>query len=102
MRKPKWILVCAFAALLLGGCGARTVDQMYCLPKRSEDYNNLQSAIESAMGTMDYCAPLAGENQQTVQMADLDGDGEQEYLVFAKGSAEKPLNILIFQEEEEG
>jgi hypothetical protein len=22
-----------------------------------------------------YCAPLSGENQQTVQMADLNGDG---------------------------
>lgn len=100
-RKPKWILACVLAALLLSGCGAWTVDQMYCLPKRSEDYNNLQSAIESAMGSMEYCAPLAGENQQTVQMADLDGDGEQEYLVFAKGSADKPLQILIFQAEAE-
>ena len=101
LRVTKWILACVLAALLLGGCGARTVDQMYCLPKRSEDYNNLQTAIEKAMGDMEYCAPLTGENQQTVQMADLDGDSIQEYLVFAKGAAEKPLHILIFRQEGE-
>lgn len=86
------------AALLLGGCGMRTVDQMYSLPKRSEEYNDLQTAIDGAMEGLDYCAPLSGENQQTVQMADLDGDGAEEYLLFAKSSSEKPLQILIFDQ----
>jgi hypothetical protein len=31
-------------------------------------------------------------------MADLDGDGDQEYLLFAKGTQEKPMRILVFQE----
>lgn len=84
------------AAVLLSGCSGLTVDEMYCLPRRSEDYNDLQSAIDKAMTNLEYCAPLAGENQQTVQMADLDGDGLQEYLLFAKGTMEKPLRILIF------
>lgn len=85
-----------FVALLLSGC-MLTVDQMYCLPKRSETYNDLQSAIDSAMTDLSYCAPLTGENQQTVQMADLDGDGINEYLLFAKSNqAEKPLRILVF------
>ena len=73
----------------------RTVDQMYQLPKRSEAYSNLQSVLENAMYGLEFCAPLTGENQQTVQMADLDGDGEQEYLVFTKGSSELPLRILV-------
>ncbi len=90
------------AALLLTGCSMRTVDEMYCLPKRSERYGDLQSAIDSAMSGLQYCAPLSGENQQTVQTADLDGDGVGEYLVFAKGSSERPLRILIFRELDEG
>ena len=88
------LIVCC----MLSGCAVTTVDKMYQLPKRSEDYNNLQSAIDSAMSGLSYCAPLTGENQQTVQMCDLDGDGEQEYLLFAKGAQEKPLRILVFQE----
>ena len=83
-------------ALLLTGC-MRTVDEMYRLPKRSDAYNDLQSSIDSAMAGMSFCAPLTGENQQTVQMADLDGDGVQEYLLFAKSTQEKPLRILVFR-----
>lgn len=100
--KLKYGLVLLMAALILSGCSMRTVDEMYRLPKRSENYNNLQSAIESAMQGLEYCAPLAGENQQTVQLADLDGDGFDEYLLFAKGSQDKPLRILIFCNEEDG
>lgn len=94
--KHKFIWVLLAVALLLSGCSMRTVGQMYRLPKRSEDYNNLQSAIDRAMVGLEYCAPLAGENRQTVHMADLDGDGDQEYLLFAKSNTERPLRILIF------
>lgn len=96
-------LICLLLAitLLLSGCAMPTVEQMYQLPKRSEDYHDLQSAIDKAMTELEYCAPLSGENQQTVQMADLDGDGQDEYLLFAKGSQEKPLRILVFQNVED-
>lgn len=95
------LLLCG--VILLSGCAARTVDEMYQLPKRSEAYNDLQTAIDSAMEGLEYCAPIAGENQQTVQMADLDGDDIQEYLLFAKAkdTAESPLRILIFRKTEE-
>lgn len=79
-----------------------TVEQMYCLPKRSETYKDLQTAIDGAMNGLDYCAPLTGENQQTVQLADLDGDGRNEYLLFAKSTQQdKPLRILVFQKVDE-
>lgn len=91
-----------FAVLLLNGCAMRTVEQMYCLPKRSDTYNELQSVIDSAMSGMEYSAPNSGDNQQTVQMADLNGDGKDEYLVFAKGGTEKPLHILIFRQDANG
>lgn len=98
--KRKIILLCLLMAALtiFSGCMAG-LDQMYCLPKRSKDAQNLQSAIDEAMNGLDYSAPISGENQQTVQTADLDGDGDQEYLVFAKGSSEKPMKVLIFSLE---
>ncbi len=96
MSGKRGIAVLLTMLLLLSGCAPRSVDQLYCLPRRSEDYNHLQSAIDGAMGGLEYCAPRAGENQQTVQMADLDGDGEPEYLLFARGNSENPLKILIF------
>lgn len=88
-------------ALLLSGCAMRTIDEMYSLPKRSAEYDQLQSAIDIAMAGLEYSAPLSGENQQAVQMADLNGDGTDEYLVFARGSYEKPMQILVFTQKEE-
>lgn len=99
IKKSIWVLF-AVAALLLSGCSMPTMDEMYCPPKRSDAYNNLQSAIDLAMTGLSYCAPLSGEHQQTVQMADLDGDGVEEYLLFAKGGAERSLKILIFREKD--
>lgn len=98
----KLLLAAAGVAMLFSGCAMRTVDQMYCLPRRSEEYSNLQSVMDREMSYLEYCAPLTGENQQTVQTADLDGDGISEYLLFAKGSGDSPLRILIFRREEDG
>lgn len=88
-------------SLFLCACDARTIEQMYCLPKRSQEYQNLQAAIDRAMGNLSYCGPTAGENQQTVQRADLNGDGVEEYLLFAKGDSEYPLHILVFAQKGE-
>jgi len=96
------LLLLLAAAMLLGGCAVLTVDEMYTPPKRSAEYQDLQNAIDAAMPGLEYRAPLTGENQQTVQMADLSGDGEEEYLLFAGGSSEMPLKILIFTRTEEG
>lgn len=96
------LTVLLFTVLLFSGCTMRTVEDMYALPRRSEEYSHLQTAIDTAMYGMSYSAPRSGENQQTVQMADLDGDGVDEYIVFAKGASEKPLQVLIFSQLEDG
>lgn len=95
-KKLKCIICFLLVLLTLTGC-MRTVDKMYRLPKRSEEFQDLQKAMDKAMTGMEYCAPLAGENQQAVQMADLNGDGTMEYLLFAKADSEHPLRIMIFQ-----
>lgn len=103
MKKKMWILMMlCLSALLFTGCTMRTVEEMYALPKRSEEFKELQSAIDTAMYGLTFSSPQSGENQQTVQMADLDGDGVEEYLVFARGATEKPLQILIFTQEADG
>ena len=99
MKKLINILLVGLLVMLLSSGCMRTVDQMYRVPKRSDAYNDLQSTIDTAMAGLSYCAPLTGENQQTVQMADMDGDGIQEYLLFAKSAEEHPLRILVFRRE---
>ena len=103
----KKMIKCLSAVVLLAlvtgltGC-AMTVEQMYRIPRRSERYQILQTEIDRAMTGLSYSAPTAGENQQTVQMADLDGDGNSEVIVFAKGTDEDPMKILLFAPVEDG
>lgn len=103
MKQCKRVFAAVFLILVMAAlCGCvMTVDQMYCLPRRSESFTNLQSVMESAMEDMVFCAPIAGDNQQPVQMADLDGDGVEEVIAFTKGAQEKPLHIMIFAKQEE-
>ncbi len=97
MKKRILLLLLAFVmGCLLAGCAVPTVDQLYCVPKRPESYSALQSVFDEAMADLEYSAPRSGQNLQTVQMEDLDGDGIREYLVFARGEGDKPLRILIF------
>ena len=100
MKKRIYLLVLMLlTASILAGCSIRTVDEMYRLPRRSAEDNILQSAIDSAMESLSFSAPIAGENQQTVQMADLDGDGVLEYIVFARDTVNKAIRILIFDQQ---
>ncbi len=89
------------AILLLGGCGLRTADEMYAVPARPAADYNLQNAINNAMSGLDYAAPKSGTNQQIVQTADIDGNGDLEYLLFAKGDSEHPLQIFIFDKQKD-
>ena len=89
-------LTALIMAALLCGCSFRTVADMYSIPKRSTEFQQLQLAIDEAMTGLEYCAPLSGENRQSVQLADLDGDAREEFLLFAKGGRDAPLHIHIF------
>ncbi len=102
MKRRILVILLLTAVLALSGCALRTVEQMYALPKRSERFNKLQSAIDTAMEGLEYSAPISGDHRQTLQTVDLDGDGREEYLVFAKGDTDKPLVLLIFRQEDDG
>ena len=92
----KMLVFFLLSALLLSGCQMRTVDQMYAPPKRSDDYNSLQSVINQSMEGLEYSAPTSGDNQQIVQMADLNGDEIMECVLFAKGGDNLPMHMMVF------
>lgn len=98
LRKIGLALTAGALCVLLSGCFVKTVDELYALPRHSDEYDNLQMAIDEVMTAngCEYCAPVSGSNQQSVQLADLDGDGEEEAIVFAKTAGEKPLKAYVF------
>ncbi len=93
------ILFAALVLLLaaaLSGCLKATED-LYHLPQQTSGYYNLQAEIAALLSTgAEYCAPVAGQNRQPIQLTDLDGDGEDEAIVFLKIAEEMPLKAYIF------
>src|SRR5699024_1314264 len=84
---------------ILSGCFVQSTEELYALPRQSDVYYDLQNAIDAALpADAAFSGPLTGSNQQAVQLADLDGDGEDEALVFAKTSGAKPLKVYIFDD----
>lgn len=95
----KFLLTAAAAALLcvLAGCVSRNVEELYALPRHSDEYNELQKAIDGVMTEgVQYAAPVSGKNQQSVQLADLDADGEDEAIVFLRVPGDRPLRACVF------
>ncbi len=103
MRVWRRMILFAFFALCaatLGGCFARSVDELYALPQQPDEYYEIQSAIDALMtGGASYAAP---SNRQPVQLADLDGDGEDEAIAFLKSDGEKPLRACILDRSGDG
>lgn len=82
--------------MLCAGCSVRSAEELYALPKQSDAYYDLQAAIDRVMGQeASFSGPVSGSNQQAVQLADLDGDGQDEAIVFTRASGSKPLKAHI-------
>ena len=92
----KW-LAGILLLLLCTGCSVRSSESVYALPRQSDAYYDLQNAIDGVMEQETaYAGPLSGSNQQAVQLADLDGDGQDEAVVFTRSNGSKPLKAYIF------
>ena len=102
-RKILGLLALLICLTGLSGCVFSSVEDMYALPKSSEAYVNLQAKINTEKGNAEYIAPLSGENRQTIQLVDVDGDGTQEAVAFFRDvQSESPLKIVFFRQDAEG
>lgn len=87
-----WLLLC------LNGCYLKTGEELYSLPQPPEDYLDLQIALNAVLDEgAEYAAPVSGANRQSVQLVDLDADGEKEAVAFFRASGDRPLRLCIFQ-----
>lgn len=103
MRTLLSLLLALLTALSLSGCGLRSGEELYQLPKASEEYESLQTCLEAVLDQgLEYTAPLTGSNLQSVQLMDLDNDGNDEALAFFRDSSDESqsLKIYIFRQTE--
>ena len=108
--RNKWIklLLVSAAVLLLTGCLFRPPDDLYKLPEKSPGYEQLNSAIRSVRSNLelDYgtscelAVIVGGEHTASIQLQDLDGDGERESAItfFRVPGIEKAIKIYIFRQ----
>lgn len=103
-RLKRYICLVGLLALLaaaLTGCGFSddSVEELFTLPRMAEEYTGLTQELEALITQgYEYASPTGGRNIQSVQMADLDGDGQQEALAFFRMSSdEKPLKYLYLR-----
>ncbi|MCI9549115.1 MAG: hypothetical protein HFF20_07810 [Oscillospiraceae bacterium] len=93
----------AALGLCLSGCVFEPVEKLYALPVLPQEYRDLQSTIDAAMSELgaEYATINYGSNTSTVQLLDMDGDGEQETAaVFLRVTAaeETPMRVCLFRQ----
>ena len=103
MRKKSAIVLLLLGILfVLSGCISQPGEGMYALPQLPDKYLDLQDTISAVMKRLgaEYAAPSSGSNVQTIQLQDLDGDGQRESAVafFRVPNAEKPLKLYVFKQ----
>ncbi len=103
-RKTLVLAAVAALALLLSGClSAATIEDLFTLPQPPIEHTDLSRTIHSLLADgYEYASPTAGQNIQSVQVVDLDWDGNSEAMAFfRKPSDDKPLKIMIFRFSDE-
>lgn len=99
-------------ALCLSGCVFESVDKLYALPELPQEYRELQNTIDATMSELgaEYATINYGSNTSTIQLLDMDGDGDQETAaVFLRVTAvkdersgeEKPMRVCLFRQGED-
>jgi len=86
--------------LMLSGCGSSASgESLYRLPKLPREYGSLETLIDALLDDgAAYAAPTSGSNLQSVQMVDLNGDGEEEAVALLRKPAdEQPIKIYVFR-----
>lgn len=89
--------------LLLTSCTLPSGDELLAAPRPSTNYQTLQAELDKLLASgVTYVAPTSGNNRSTVQLMDLDGDGEEEVIAFFRGSSaatSSTLKVYIYKKQ---
>lgn len=105
MKKGTLIGLLLALALVLTSCGLGSPEDLYALPKTTPEYESLQTQLDALLAQgYEYAAPISGDNTQSVQLIDLDGDGSDEAVAYLRDTSgnERPLKICVFRSDGDG
>lgn len=99
--KAAVLLIISLALLCTSGCLMNSIDDLYSLPKPSEEYIKLQTLLDEQIDTgSEYASPTSGSYRRSVQLYDIDGDGTDEAIAFFRDS-KQVLKICIYERADE-
>ena len=111
-RKITLITLAAMLSALLCGCLPWSAEDSYKLPKPPQDYENLMKVVaqskrelaQTHSTTVEDVPPSTGDHTSTIQLLDMDDNGEQETAVtfFRVVGAPMPVRIYFYRLQEDG
>lgn len=102
-NKNRIIAALAAAVLLCSGCLNKDMEELFTIPRPSEEYLDLENAIDEVLASgAGYSSPTGGNYRQSVQLMDIDGDGASEAVAFFSASGENPLKLYVFKNAGDG
>lgn len=102
--KRIFALILSLMLAFLTGCGIKSGDEFYCLPKISSVDQSLERCIQGLLDTgLEYSSPISGTNASPVILINLDNDSDKEAIAFFKDSSGEgsPLKIYFFEKDED-
>ncbi len=80
MKKAFFIILLAGTITLLSGC-VTSSEELLSVPKAPSQYLELQNSLDKILSqNAQYISPVSGNNRNSIQLVDLDGDGIDEVL----------------------
>jgi len=97
LKRSRISLLLLLCLLFLAGCGSKSIEAYFSLPKSSDDYLQLQGLIDAEIASgCEYASPIGGSYRQSLQLHDLDGDGSNEAVVFLRDASHNG-RIVIYK-----
>lgn len=94
--KAMAVLLMTVLTLTLSGCYSGNIEQYFSLPQPADEFLQLQEMIDQEIEQgSEYAAPTGGIYRQSVQLYDLDDNGNDEALAFFRDS-DQSLKVNIY------
>ena len=102
MRKYAFFIVLTVLILtFMSGCAYQMGDGLLSLPKLPAEYEELQKIYDGIIGKgASFVSVTGGSNRQSVQLADLNMDGENEVVSFFR-NADGTISVYVHEKTED-
>lgn len=100
-KKGIFFICIVLQMILLSGCTMQYGDGLLALPSLPSEYVGLQSKIDEVLATgATSAAAETGSNRQSIQLVDLDGDGDTETIAYFRKDNGNYL-IKVYENEQD-